>query len=153
MVKSLFSLLSLAALSSAFAAPSNAADDDTYRHLLLAGGGLTACSSFASDNCDDVDWIDKETMRTDRYLNLSKKFRSRATAESVWPSYREETRKKVADALELIHERLKEDIVPERVFLREFTRRATQQLYNSLSDAEWNRIIDLFELPVPDSAR
>ncbi len=153
MVKSLFSLLSLAALSSAFAAPSNAADDDTYRHLLLAGGGLTACSSFASDNCDDVDWIDKETMRTDRYLNLSKKFRSRATAESVWPSYREETRKKVADALELIHERLKEDIVPERVFLREFTRRATQQLYNSLSDAEWNRIIDLIELPVPDSAR
>ncbi|MCP1338920.1 cyanophycinase [Idiomarina sp. M1R2S28] len=153
MVRSLFSLLSLAALSSVFTAPSNAADNDTYRHLLLAGGGLKACSSFASDNCDDVDWIDKETMRTDRYLNLSKKFRSKATAESVWPTYREETRKKVADALELIHERLKEDIVPERVFLREFTRRATQQLYNSLSDAEWNRIIDLIELPVPDSAR
>jgi len=153
MAKSLFSLLSLAVLASLFSAPSNAEEDGSYRHLLLAGGGLKACSSFASDNCDDVDWIDKDTMRTDRYLNLSKKFRSKATAESVWPTYREETRKKVADALELIHERLKEDIVPERVFLREFTRRATQQLYNALSDAEWNRIIDLIELPVPDSAR
>ncbi|RDX34424.1 cyanophycinase [Idiomarina abyssalis] len=153
MVKSLFSLLSLTVLASLFTAPSNAEEDGSYRHLLLAGGGLEACSSFASDNCDNVDWIDKDTMRTDRYLNLSKKFRSKATAESVWPTYREETRKKVADALELIHERLKEDIVPERVFLREFTRRATQQLYNALSDAEWNRIIDLIELPVPDSAR
>ncbi|MCK7459785.1 cyanophycinase [Idiomarina aminovorans] len=153
MVKSLFSLISLAVMSSVLSAPSNAAAEDTYRHLLLAGGGLKVCSSFASDNCDDVDWIDKDTMRTDRYLNLSKKFRSRATAESVWPTYREETRKKVADALELIHDRLKEDIVPERVFLREFTRRATQKLYNSLSDAEWNRIIDIIELPVPDAAR
>ncbi|MDV6316674.1 cyanophycinase [Idiomarina sp. HP20-50] len=153
MVKSLFSFLSLAALSLLFSMPSNAADSDTYRHLLLAGGGLTVCSSFASDNCDDVDWIDKDTMRTDRYLNLSKKFRSIATQEAVWPSYREETRLQVAKALELIHDRINEDIVPERVFLREFTRRATQQLYNSLSEAEWNRIIDLLELPVPNSVR
>lgn len=153
MVKSLFSFLSLAALLSLFSMPSNAADNDTYRHLLLAGGGLTVCSSFASDNCDEVDWIDKDTMRTDRYLDISKKSRSVATAEAVWPTYREETRKEVAEALALIHERIKEDIVPERIFLREFTRRATQRLYNSLSDAEWNRIIDLLELPVPNSVR
>ncbi|MGM0907273.1 MAG: cyanophycinase [Pseudomonadota bacterium] len=153
MVKRLFSKVFVAICAPVLVASVSAEEDKNFRHLLLAGGGLEACSSFASDNCDDVDWIDKDTMRTDRYLNLSKKFRSKATAESVWPTYREETRKKVADALELIHERLKEDIVPERVFLREFTRRATQQLYNALSDAEWNRIIDLIELPVPDSAR
>ncbi|WP_232506997.1 cyanophycinase [Idiomarina piscisalsi] len=134
-------------------ASATAENGKDFRHLLLAGGGLEVCSSFASDKCDDVDWIDKETMRTDRYLNISKKFRSKATSEAVWPSYREETRKKVVDALALIHDRINEDIVPERVFLREFTRRATQQLYNSLSDAEWNRIIDLLELPVPDAVR
>lgn len=127
------------------------ANEDSYRHVMLAGGGMSVCSSMASDKCDDADWIDRDTMRTDRYLNISKKFRSKATAESVWPTYREETRKEVIDALALIHDRIKEDIVPERVLLREFTRRATQQLYNSLSDAEWNRIIDLLEMPVPDN--
>lgn len=126
------------------------ANESSYRHVMLAGGNMSVCSSMASDKCDDADWIDKETMRTDRYLNISKKFRSKATAEAVWPTYREKTRKEVIDALALIHDRIKEDIVPERVFLREFTRRATQQLYNNLSDAEWNRIIDLLEMPVPD---
>jgi len=125
------------------------ANEESYRHVMLAGGGMSVCSSMASDKCDDADWIDNDTMRTDRYLNISKKFRSKVTAEAVWPTYREETRKEVIDALALIHDRIKEDIVPERVFLREFTRRATQQLYNNLSDAEWNRIIDLLEMPVP----
>lgn len=151
MVKSLCTLLPLTAFLSLLAPASAAESDADYRHLLLAGGGFDVCSSFASDQCDDVEWIDKDSMRTDRYLNLSKKFRSKATAESLWPTYREDTRQRVADALELIHNRLKEDIVPERVFLREFTRRATQRLYNSLSEAEWNRIIDVIELPVPKS--
>lgn len=126
------------------------AKEESYRHVLLAGGGMSVCSSMTSDKCDDADWIDKDTMRTDRYLNIAKKSRSKATAEAVWPTYREATREAVVDALALIHNRIKEDVVPERVFLREFTRRATQQLYNSLSDAEWSRIIDLLEMPVPD---
>lgn len=151
MVKLLCTLLPLTAFLSLLAPASAAESDADYRHLLLAGGGFGVCSSFASDHCDNVDWIDKDSMRTDRYLNLSKKFRSKATAESLWPAYREDTRQRVADALELIHNRLKEDIVPERVFLREFTRRATHRLYNSLSEAEWNRIIDVIELPVPKS--
>lgn len=151
MVKHLFSKVLLAAFASTFVASATAEEGKNFRHLLLAGGGLEVCSSFASDKCDEADWIDKETMRTDRYLNISKKFRSKATSEAFWPTYREETRKRVVDALALIHDRINEDIVPERVFLREFTRRATQQLYNSLSDAEWNRIIDLLELPVPDT--
>ncbi|ASG64808.1 cyanophycinase [Idiomarina piscisalsi] len=153
MVKHMFLKFFAVACAPVLVASATAENGKDFRHLLLAGGGLEVCSSFASDKCDDVDWIDKETMRTDRYLNISKKFRSKATSEAVWPSYREETRKKVVDALALIHDRINEDIVPERVFLREFTRRATQQLYNSLSDAEWNRIIDLLELPVPDAVR
>lgn len=123
-------------------------NQDNYRHVFMIGGGLEVCSSFNSDRCDDVDWIDSEQMRTDRYLNLSEKFRIEATSDRVWTAFREETRKKVADALQLIHERVNEDIMSERVFEREFTRRATLQTYNKLSDAEYAKIIDLLEVPM-----
>ncbi|WP_404400691.1 cyanophycinase [Idiomarina seosinensis] len=122
--------------------------DDSYRHLFMIGGGLQVCSSFKSDQCDDTDWINSDTMRTDRYINLSEKFRIEATADRFWSAFREETRKKVAEVLELIHERVNEDIVSERVFEREFTRRATVQTYNALSDAEYAKIIDLLEVPM-----
>ncbi|HAD49011.1 MAG TPA: cyanophycinase [Idiomarina sp.] len=39
----------------------------------------------------------------------------------------------------------------ERVFEREFTRRATLQTYNSLSDAEYAKVIDLLEVPMSSS--
>lgn len=122
--------------------------EDDYRHVFLSGGALNLCSSFNPNNCDDADWIDSEKMRTDRYLNISEKFRIEATSDRVWSAYREETRKKVLDALELIHERINEDIVSERVFEREFTRRATLPTYNALSDAEYAKIIDLLEVPM-----
>lgn len=139
-----FAALTAAGMSSAVAQE----NDDNYRHLFMAGGALTLCSSFNSNNCDEVDWIDSEKMRTDRYLNLSEKFRLEATSDRVWSAYREETRKKVVDALELIHERVNEDIISERVFEREFTRRATLPTYNLLSDAEYAKIIDLLEVPM-----
>lgn len=52
-------------------------------------------------------------MRTDRYLNLSKNF-VREQRQSRFGLVTVKKLAKVADALELIHERLKEDIVPER---------------------------------------
>ncbi|MBT42209.1 MAG: cyanophycinase [Idiomarina sp.] len=126
-------------------------NEDDYRHVYLSGGALQLCSSFNPNNCDDADWIDSDNMRTDRYLNISEKFRIEATSDRVWSAYREETRKKVLDALELIHKRINEDIVSERVFEREFTRRATLQTYNSLSDAEYAKVIDLLEVPMSSS--
>lgn len=144
-----FTKLSMVALVSWILSPLALAQDneDAYRHVFMVGGGLNICTSMNSDKCDDVDWIDSETMRTDRYLNLSEKFRIRATSDRVWTAYREEARKKVADALALIHERINEDIMPERIFKREFTRRATLPTYNMLSDAEYAKVIDLLEVP------
>ena len=123
-------------------------ETDNYRHLMMIGGGLQLCSSFNVNNCDDADWIDSDKMRTDRYLNLSEKFRIEATSDRVWSAYREDVRKKVVDVLELIHDRVNEDIMSERVFEREFTRRATLPTYNLLSDAEYAKIIDLLEAPM-----
>ena len=28
------------------------ANEDSYRHVMLAGGGMSVCSSMASDKCD-----------------------------------------------------------------------------------------------------
>ncbi|RUO79958.1 cyanophycinase [Idiomarina tyrosinivorans] len=122
---------------------------ETY-HLLMAGGGLHACSSMAPQYCNKTDWIDRNSMRTDRYLNIDEKHRKEATAEAAWPSYREKMRNDVAEALRLIHDRIRESVIPERVFQEEFTRRATKYLYNKLSDAEWRRIVNLLEMPVPE---
>ncbi|MGM0481519.1 MAG: cyanophycinase [Pseudomonadota bacterium] len=136
--------LGLAGASSASAQQQS----DSYRHLFMVGGGLQLCSSFMSDQCDDTGWINSDTMRTDRYLNLSEKFRIEATADQYWSAFREQTREKVVDVLAIIHDRVNEDIMSERVFEREFTRRATRQTYNKLSDAEYAKIVDLLEVPM-----
>ncbi|MBL74601.1 MULTISPECIES: cyanophycinase [Idiomarina] len=123
--------------------------DDGYRHLMLAGGGLTLCTSMASDSCNETDWIDSKTMRTNRYIDLSEKSIKTAVSDEYWTGFREEARKKVDEALKLIYDRMNEEIITERVFMREFTRRATLKTYNSLSEAEWNKLVDLLEMPVP----
>ncbi|PTB90263.1 cyanophycinase [Pseudidiomarina aestuarii] len=116
--------------------------------LLLAGGALSVCSSMAANNCDEGGWIDNEVMRVDRYINLSDKYTKPLLDDDYWPIHRRETRDEVRDGLQIIRERINEDIMPERVFVREFTRRATQYLYENLSDSEWNLILDHLEMPV-----
>lgn len=139
-------LLTVAGVSAAHAQTQT--DTDNYRHLMMIGGGMELCSSFNPNNCDDVNWIDSDKMRTDRYLDVSEKSRISATSDRVWTPYREDVREKVAKALELIEERIGEELISERVFEREFTRRATLQTYNLLSDAEYAKIIDLLEAPM-----
>ncbi|WP_369742842.1 cyanophycinase [Pseudidiomarina sp. PP-1MA] len=125
--------------------------------LFLAGDELALCSSMAWQHCDDTNWIDNTSMRTDRYLNLTDKYVKPLLADERWPQHRRETRDDVADAIVIIRNRLNEDIVPERVFLEEFTRRATRYLYDNLSEREWNLVVDHLEMPVPqgktDTAR
>jgi len=132
--------------------PKNEADASNYQ-LLLSGGELEFCSSMRSRNCAEVDWIDRDTMRIDRYMNLSSKYREAVLDRANWPAARNETRAEVKEAIELIHNRVKQDIMPERVFIDEFTRRATKFLYDNLSDHEWNLILDHLEMPVPDNQR
>ncbi|EKE80935.1 cyanophycinase [Idiomarina xiamenensis] len=140
-------LLLLASLSAFAAHAQQQSLKPLEPHLLLAGGGLKICSSMAHQYCDETDWIDRDSMRTDRYLNLTGKYRQAAIDKDIWPGAREPERKEVIEAIDLVRERLNEDIVPERRFQEEFTRRATKQLYDKLSDAEWNRIIDHLEMP------
>jgi len=147
------SLCSTVVFASQAIAQDTAADDakagPSYQFMLV-GGALKTCSSMGSRNCDSTDWIDRNTMRMDRYLNLGSKYRAAALDDRVWPALRRPTRDKVAAALDTIFERVQEEVIPERVFQEEFQRRATRHLYNELSDAEWNRIIDHLEMPVPD---
>ena len=64
-------------------------------------------------------------MRTNRYIDLSEKSIKTAVSDEYWTGFREEARKKVDEALKLIYDRMNEEIITERVFMREFTRRAT----------------------------
>ncbi|MEX1221756.1 MAG: cyanophycinase [Idiomarina sp.] len=118
--------------------------------LMLIGGGLKICSSMDSMNCNLADWFDRDQMRMDRYINLGGRYRAAALDDSVWPALRRPMRDRVSDALDTVYDRVKEKVIPERVFVEEFTRRANRHLYSELSDAEWNRIIDHLEMPVPE---
>ncbi|RUO63963.1 Cyanophycinase [Pseudidiomarina planktonica] len=118
--------------------------------LMLIGGGLKICSSMDSMNCNLADWFERDEMRMDRYINLGGRYREAALDDRVWPALRRPMRDRVKGALDTVYERLNEEIIPERVFVEEFTRRATRHLYSELSDSEWNRIIDHLEMPVPE---
>lgn len=158
-----FRSISLFVAGSALALPllvgSAAAQDKTQNQggpshqLMLMGGDLKICSSMSSMNCNDIEWIDRENMRMDRYMNLSSKYRSAALDKSLWPVLRRDTLEEVAEGIELVHQRVKQDIMPERVFQEEFTRRATSNLYQNLSDNEWNRILDHLEMPTRTGSR
>ncbi len=134
---------------SASAQPSNG---PTY-NLILSGDDLALCSSMAWNHCEDTSWIDSDTMRTDRFLNLTHKYVEPLLRDELWPEHRRQTRDDVADAITIIRSRVNETILPERVFLEEFTRRATRFLYDNLSEYEWNLIIDYLEMPVPTGKR
>jgi len=147
MLKNITGSIALAMLTASGASSAQGQEQhDNYRHLFMAGGGLELCSSFRSNQCDDADWIDNETMRTDRYIDLSSKSLEKVTSDRYWSAYRKDAQEEVKDALQLIHERINEDRMSERVFEREFTRRATLPTYNMLSDAEYAKIIDLLEV-------
>ncbi|HET8816489.1 MAG TPA: cyanophycinase [Pseudidiomarina sp.] len=137
----------------ALAQPAEAERSGPDYQLLLAGGALSICSSMAANHCEEGGWIDSQTMRVDRYLNLSEKYVKPLLDDEYWPVHRRETRDDVREALTIIRERVNEDIMPERVFVDEFTRRATQYLYENLSDSEWNLILDHLEMPVPAGMR
>ncbi|SFR50443.1 hypothetical protein SAMN04488070_1569 [Pseudidiomarina maritima] len=125
--------------------------------LFLMGDEMALCSSMAWTHCNDTDWLDGETMRTDRYINLSEAYTTPLLRDELWPVHRRKTRDDVKMALEILYERMRSEVVPERSFQEEFTRRATRHLYDSLSEREWNLIIDYLEMPAPkgkhDTAR
>ncbi len=125
---------------------------DNYQ-LVLMGGTLQACSSMASNLCDETGWIDTSTMRTDRFLNLTDKYVHPLLHDDLWPVHRREIRDELDAALDTIKNRVNEDVLPERVFQEEFTRRVTKHLYDSLSNREWDMIIDHLEMPVQPNRR
>lgn len=143
--------LSSAAITAAATAQTEGSNANQDYDLMLVGGALKTCSSMSSQYCYDTDWIDRDNMRLDRYLNLGGRYQARATEDALWPALRRDTRDDVREALALIRERLGEDVIPERVFIEEFTRRATRYLYDNMSDAEWNRVLDHLEMPVPET--
>lgn len=129
----------------------NAQQDDDYYPLIMLGDALEVCSSMAWQRCFDTDWLDVDSMRSDRYLNLSEKSITPLLASKNWPM-RTQVRDDLKEALELLKARIKQDVVSERVFLEEFTRRATRYMYDQLSEQDWNMMIDYLELPVASDA-
>lgn len=125
--------------------------------LFLMGDEMALCSSMAWTHCNDTDWLDGESMRTDRYINLSDSYVTPMLDDALWPAHRRKTRDDVKMAIEILYERMRSEVVPERSFQEEFTRRATRHLYDSLSEREWNLIVDHLEMPSPkgkhDTAR
>ena len=119
--------------------------------LVLNGSALALCSSMAPQNCLNTDWIDVKTMRSQRFLNLTDRYVKPMLDDKNWPYNRREIRDRVAGAIDLIKQRIQDNTINERVFQEEFTRRALQDLYNNLSDTEWNLILDSLETPLPDS--
>ncbi len=121
--------------------------------FIALGQSLEVCSSMAWQRCNDTDWIDTDAMRSDRYVNLSSSYVERLLDDRNWTPMRRDTRDDLREALKLLHDRMKQDVISERVFLEEFTRRATRYMYDQLSEREWNMIIDYLEMRVPDGAR
>lgn len=117
--------------------------------LFLIGDELQLCSSLAWTECFDTDWLDPETMRTERYINLVGDPVKALLDDENWPIHRHQIRDDVKDAIAILYERLNIDVVTEHTFHEEFTRRVTNHLYNSLSEREWHMILDHLELPAP----
>lgn len=42
--------------------------------FIAIGQPLEVCSSMAWQRCSDTDWIDRDAMRSDRYVNLSNSY-------------------------------------------------------------------------------
>jgi cyanophycinase-like exopeptidase len=128
------------------------AEKQEFYPLVLLGDALEVCSSMAWQRCSDTDWIDRDAMRYDRYVNLSGPYVERLLDDANWSPLRRDTRDDLKEALELLRDRVKQDVISERSFTEEFTRRATQYLYQQLSERDWNLIIDHLEMPVAKDA-
>ncbi|RUO63682.1 cyanophycinase [Pseudidiomarina insulisalsae] len=138
------------ALTAVFGGTTVQAQEKTnFYPLVLLGERLEVCSSMAWQRCNDTDWIDRDAMRSDRYLNLSNVYLEPLLDIKNWGPLRSEVRDDVKEAIELLRNRVNQDVISERVFLEEFTRRATRYLYDQLSEADWNMIIDHLEMRVP----
>jgi len=142
-------LASALAAAALISSPSSQAQDDQFG-LVVLGDALEVCSSMAWQRCDDTDWIDRDAMRTDRYVNFTEQYVNPLLSDDNWAPHRREVRDDLREALDLLHQRVNQDVISERVFLEEFTRRATRYLYDMLSEREWNMIIDHMEMRVPD---
>lgn len=144
--------LSLAVFSVFALTPAGQAQEtekQEFYPLVLLGDALEVCSSMAWQRCSDTDWIDRDTMRYDRYVNLSGPYVEALLDDANWSPLRRETQEDLQAALELLRDRVNQDVISERSFTEEFTRRATQYLYQQLSERDWNLIIDHLEMPVP----
>lgn len=118
-------------------------------NLLLAGGNLRICSTMQSNNCDDTRWIDRNSMRIERYLSLSERNLKELLADDLWPLHRREMRDQVREALSIIKQRVNQEVMSEYTFMDEFGRRATAYVYDNLSDQEMRLIVDHLEMPTP----
>jgi cyanophycinase-like exopeptidase len=152
MNKSLSKIIASVALwavaNTAIAQNAEAASKPDYQ-LFLIGDEMALCSSMAWTHCSDTDWLDGSKMRTDRYINLTDSYVTPLLDDDLWPVHRRKARDDVKMAIEILYERMRSDVVPERSFQEEFTRRATRHLYDSLSEREWNLIVDHLEMPAP----
>ncbi|MDN7124843.1 cyanophycinase [Pseudidiomarina sp. 1APP75-32.1] len=138
-----------ASLSSGTTIAQEQSDSDFFPFIAI-GEPLEVCSSMAWQRCNETDWIDTDAMRSDRYVNLSSAYVERLLDDKNWTPMRRDVRDDLREALDLLHQRMKQDVISERVFLEEFTRRATRYMYDQLSEREWNMIIDYLEMRVPD---
>lgn len=127
---------------------SEAAQAPQY-NLLLSGGNLRICSTMQSDNCDDTRWINRDSMRVERYVNLSERNLKLLLNDDLWPTHRRSMRDQVAEALALIKQRVNQEVMSEYTFMTEFSRRATAYVFDNLSDQELRRIVDHVEMPTP----
>ena len=118
-------------------------------NLLLAGGNLRICSTMQSNNCDDTRWIDRSTMRIERYLSLSERNLKELLADELWPAHRRTMRDQVREALTIIKQRVNQEVMSEYTFMDEFGRRATAYVYDNLSDQEMRLIVDHLDMPTP----
>ncbi|WP_258240859.1 cyanophycinase [Pseudidiomarina homiensis] len=142
----------LAALTWSPASDAQEPEQQDFYPLVLLGDALEVCSSMAWQRCSDTDWIDRDSMRYDRYVNLSGPYVEALLDDANWSPLRRDTRDDLKEAIDLLRDRLKQDVISERSFTEEFTRRATQYLYQQLSERDWNLIIDHLEMPVPRDA-
>src|SRR5690554_5224379 len=97
-------LLSLAGSMQALAQSTERPTGPDYQ-LFLIGDELVLCGSLAWQECFDTDWLDPETMRTERYVNLVGEQVKHLLDDSNWPSHRRTVRYDVKDAIAIIYER------------------------------------------------
>ncbi|MGQ4277581.1 cyanophycinase [Pseudidiomarina sp. E22-M8] len=141
---------SLNSVTASAAAADGASTKSDFFPFIAIGQPLEVCSSMAWQRCGDTDWIDRDAMRSDRYVNLSDSYVEPLLEDKNWSAMRRNVRDDLREALDLLHDRMKQDVISERVFLAEFTRRATRYMYDQLSEGEWNMMIDYLEMRVPD---